>query len=408
MEKINNLMEIKPQLDCAAGFDIHKEKIQACYYVRDKVHEIKEYNTFTSDLLRLRDDVLKLEIKDGIMESTGVYWVALCSILMAADIKVHVVNAKFVKNMPKEKTDKRDAQFLCKALVNGQIRDSYVAPESQREFRNLCRERTKDTQHIDQAQNRIVKILESRNIKLRSVVKNMNTLTAKDIVRALSEGETDIEKLIKLCRGKVKKKVDLMRKALQGILTPHDRAALKRLLGDMAHYEKNITEIEAEIKTHTDKISPQLIKELDNITGVSKQSTEIILAEIGDKVDAWGNEDQLAAWTGTAPGNNETANKQRPAGRRGGNRYLRTALVQMAWAAIRTKNSYWKAIFAYYSRRMPVKKAIMIIARKLVRIIYKVIKGIRTYKDYGAEYFIKHLKERMEQKRNHNISLIVK
>lgn len=146
MNNNNNLMEIKPQLERAAGFDIHKETIKVCFYVRDKVHEIKVYKTFTNDLLRLRDDTLNYGIKDGIMESTGIYWYALCSILTEAGVKVHVVNAKFVKNMPKEKTDKKDAQWLCKQLVNGQIRDSYVAPEDQREFRNLCRERTKNTQ----------------------------------------------------------------------------------------------------------------------------------------------------------------------------------------------------------------------------------------------------------------------
>ena len=408
MNNNNNLMEIKPQLERAAGFDIHKETIKVCFYVRDKVHEIKVYKTFTNDLLRLRDDTLNYGIKDGIMESTGIYWYALCSILTEAGVKVHVVNAKFVKNMPKEKTDKKDAQWLCKQLVNGQIRDSYVAPEDQREFRNLCRERTKNTQSIDQTLNRIVKILESRNIKLRSVVANMQTLTAMDIVKALSEGETDIEKLVKLCRGKVKKKAGLMREALQGILTLHDRASLKRLLGDIAHYKKNITEIEAEIKTHTDKINPKLIEELDAIAGISKKSTEIVLAEIGSKVDAWSSADQLAAWTGTAPGNNETADKKKPAGRRGGNKYLRVALIQIAWSAVRTKNSYWKAAFSYYSRRMNVKKAIMIIARKLVKVIYKVIKGIMQYKDYGAEYFIKHLQERIQQKRSHSISLVVK
>lgn len=408
MDTYNNIMDIKPQLERAAGFDIHKETIKACFYVRNEVHEIKEYKTFTSDLLHLRDDMQKYGIEEGIMESTGVYWYALCSILTEAGVKVHVVNAKFVKNMPKEKTDKKDAQWLCKQLVNGQIRDSYVAPEDQREFRDLCRERTKNTQRIDQTLNRIVKILESRNLKLLSVVSNMNTLTAMDIVKALSEGETDIEKLVNLCRGRVKKKIDLMREALQGILTPHDRAALKRLLGDIEHYKENIKQIEAEIKNHTDKINPKLLEGLDAIAGVSKKSTEIILAEIGSRVDAWPSPDQLAAWTGTAPGNNETADKKKPAGIRGGNKYLRTALIQIAWSAIRTKNSYWKAAFSYYSRRMNVKKAIVIIARKLVKVIYKVIKGVKQYKDYGAEYFIKRLTERLELKRNHNISLIVK
>jgi transposase len=231
----------------------------------------------------------------------------------------------------------------------------------------------------------------------------MSTLTAIDIVKALAQGETDIEYLVSLCKGKVQKKKELMHKALQGVLTKEDRNALKRFLGDIVHYEQNITEIEAEIKTYTDKIDPQLIQNLDDIAGISEKSTEIVLAEIGHRVDAWETADKLAAWTGTAPGDNETADKKKPSGRRGGNTYLRTALIQVAWAAIRTKNSYWRALFAHLSRRMHVKKAIVVIARKLVKVIYKVIKGTKQYVEYGAEYFIER-QEQLRQMRNHKIT----
>ncbi len=392
-------MDIKPQLDRAAGIDVHKEKLMVCFYVRDQVYEVKEYGTFTSDLYQLRDDLLRHKIPDVLMESTGVYWVALCAILTTAEIKTHVVNAYFVKNMPKEKTDKKDAKWLCKLLVNGQIRDSYIAGEDQRAFRDLCRNRMKYSHQITQAQNRILKVLEGRNIKIRSVVSNMNTQTAKNIVKALSEGETDAEKLVSLCLGKLKKKKELMRKALQGVLTEHDCDSLKMLLTDIAHFENNISVIEQTIKKHTDKINPQLIKNLDDIAGISQKTAEVILAEIGDNVDAWETADKLAAWTGTAPGNHETANTKKYVGRRSGNTYLRTAMVQTAWSVVRMKNSYWRALFSHLNKRMHVKKAILIIARKLVKVIYKVLKGVMTYKEYGAEYFIARLQERLQQKR---------
>lgn len=396
-------MDIKPQLERAVGIDVHKEKLTVCFYVRDQVYEVKEYGTFTSDLHQLRDDILHHKIADVIMESTGVYWMALCAILTSAEIKTHVVNAYFVKNLPKEKTDKKDAKWLCKLLVNGQIRDSYIAGEDQRSFRDLCRNRTMYSHHITQTQNRMLKILERRNIKIRSVVSNMNTQTAKDIVKALSEGKTDSESLVALCRGKLKKKKELMRKALQGILTSHDCSVLSMLLTDIAHFENNIVSIEQEIKKHTDKINPQLIKNLDDIAGISQKSAEIILAEIGDNVDAWATADKLAAWTGTSPGNHETANTKQYVGRRSGNNYLRTAMVQTAWSVVRMKKSYWRALFSHLIKRMHVKKAIMIIARKLVKVIYKVIKGVITYKEYGADFFIKRLQQRLLQNRNHNI-----
>ena len=396
-------MEIKPQLDSAAGIDLHQEKLSCCFFVKDKLFEVKDYGTFTEDLQLLKDDCLRHKIPEVIMESTGVYWIPLCAILTDAGIKVHVVNGKFVKNMPKEKTDKKDAKWLCKLLVNGQIRDSFIAPVEQQAFRDLCRNRKKYTNHITQTRNRMSKVLDRRNIKLANVMSNLHTKTAVSIIKALSQGETDIEKLVSLACGKLKFKKEELRKALQGVLTPHDRNMLKMYLNDIAHFEQNIAMIEEEIKKHVDRVNPQLVKNLDAIAGVGKESVEIVLAEIGDNVDAWENADKLAAWTGTAPGNNETANKQKNAGRRSGNKFLLTSLVQIAWAAVRTKNSYWQALYWHLRKRLIEQKAIMVIARKLIKIIYKVIKGTMTYKDYGREYFLVHIQEKLVQKRNHNI-----
>jgi transposase len=301
--------------------------------------------------------------------------------------------------MPKEKTDKKDARWLCKLLVNGLVRNSFVVSEEQRAFRDLCRMRTKYRNHIGQATNRIVKNLERRNIKLRSVVSNMKTKSAMDIVKAIARGETDMEKLLSLCRTKLKKKKEEMRKALTGLITPHDRMMLQQLLDDITHYQKQIDAIDIKIKEHTSRVNQQLVENLMQIRGIGPQSTEIILAEIGSNVDAFANEDKLAAWVGLAPGNKESAGKAYYAGRRDGNIYLRTALLQVAWAAVRCKNSYWSALYYHLTRRMHRNKAIVVIARKLLRIIYKVIKGTKTYTEYGGDYFIKHLQERQQAKK---------
>lgn len=396
-------MNIHPQLMRACGIDIHKNKVSICYYISNQEEKVKVYGTFTQELEQIRDDIISHQIKDVIMESTGVYWIALCSLLMGAGMNVKVVNPKFIKNMPKEKTDKKDARWLCKLLVNGLVRNSFVVSEDQRAFRDLCRMRTKYRNHITQSQNRIVKNLERRNIKLRSVVSNMDTVSAMEIVSAIAAGETDIEKLVSLCRTKLKKKKKEMRKALVGVITPHDRRMLQGLLDDIAHYRKQIKNIEEQIKEHTEKINEELIKNLREVKGIGEQSTQIILAEIGDNVKPFASPDKLAAWVGVAPGNKESAGKTYYSGTRKGNVYLRTVMIQVAWAAVRTKNSYWRALYYHFTRRMPIKKAIVAIARKLVRLIYKVINRTKTYVEYGADYFHQHLQERLAQKRNHNI-----
>ena len=142
-----------------------------------------------------------------------------------------------------------------------------------------------------------------------------------------------------------------------------------------------------------------MLSNLREIRGIGEQSTEIILAEIGSNVDAFANEDKLAAWAGLAPGNKESAGKSYYSGRRDGNVYLRTALLQVAWSAVRCKNSYWRALYYHLTRRMHKSKAITAIARKLLRIIYKVIKGTKTYTEYGGDYFMQRLQERLLKRR---------
>jgi transposase len=405
METTNDSMIIKPQLTRAAGLDIHKNRIVVCYYIAGERQEIREYETFTEDLEKIRDDMLSFGIKDALMESTGVYWIALSSILLSAGIRARVVNARAVKSLPKEKTDRKDATWLCKILVNGTVKHSYIAGDEQRTFRELCRQRAKYGQHLIQTRNRIAKLLERRNIKIRSVMSNLHTKTAHDIINALADGETDLDKLVLLCRGKLKKKKEQMRKALNGVLKPDDRFLLKRLQMDITHFDNQVCEIEKQITQHTDKVSDDLIKNLKEVSGVGKQSVEVILSEIGDNVNPFASADHLAAWTGLAPGNYQTADKVKAISTREGNKHLRNALVSVAWGAVRTKDSYWRALFAHLHKKMHHNKAIVVVARKLLKVIYKIMKGVYTYKEFGAELFIQHLQDRLQQKRNHNILL---
>ena len=399
-------MNIRPQLERACGIDIHKDKVSVCFYISKELEEVKEYGTFTEDLQKIRDAMLAHQIKDAIMESTGIYWIALYCVLTKAGIRVRVVNAKFVKNMPKEKTDRKDAKWLCKLLVNMMVRASFVASEEQRSFRDLCRMRMKYSNHITQSHNRIVKTLERRNIKLRSVASNMDTKVVANIVNAIANGEGDIEKLVSFCKGKMKKKKDQMRKALQGVITPHDRMMLRQLLDDIAHYRKHIADLEQEIAKHTALVNPGLIEALQEVKGIGPVTTDIILAEIGDNVNAFESCEKLAAWVGLAPGNHESSDKKKNARTREGNKHIRTTMLQVAWAAVRTKNSYWRALYYHLSKRMLRKKAIVAIARKLIRIVYKIISGqIKQYQEYGDQYFIQRMQERLAQKRNHNITL---
>src|SRR6185503_9605816 len=107
-----------------------------------------------------------------------------------------------------------------------------------------------------------------------------------------------------------------------GVLTAHDRLMLLGLLDDIAHYQKQIKKMDEQIGAHTDKINQDLIQNLRQVKGVGEQSTQIILAEIGDNVQPFATADKLAAWVGLAPGNKESAGKKFYSGTREGNKYL--------------------------------------------------------------------------------------
>src|ERR1043165_360194 len=210
-------VRILPQIDKACGFDMHKDKI--VLFISDKEgnnQQLCEKTTFTEDLLWIRELLVKEQVKHCVMESTGVYWMSLFDILNRAGINVVVANPQQVKQIPKRKTDRKDARWLCTLLLNGLVRPSFIPDAAQRQIRDLCRYRTKRIHELNRLANCIVKELEKSNIKIRSVVSSITTKTAMSLVRLLREGEGTLEKLKAVCHKRIRAKGILLDKALKG------------------------------------------------------------------------------------------------------------------------------------------------------------------------------------------------
>jgi transposase len=389
MNKPNYEVKLMPQLEKACGLDLHKDKIVG--FISDKEgnqQELTEYGTFTDDLLRIKDWLLTHDIQYCLMESTGVYWIGLYNVLTEAGIQVVVANPLHIRQIPKRKTDRKDARWLCTLLLNGLARQSFVPDAIQQRLRDLCRNRLFYTQSQTKTTNRIVKILERANIKIRSVSSMIATKSTLEIIRLMAAGENDIEKLLTCLRGKLKSKKENMRLALKGVLSESDRQILGLLLADYDHAEKQKQQIE--------KITKEVIKEryqeiyelLQEISGVGPKGAEIIIAEIGDNMQQFPSADHLTSWVGVAPGNNESAGKARTVGTKKGNKYMRVAMVTIAWGAVRTKDSYWKALFEHFRKRMKAQKAIIAIARRMLKVIYKVIDQKIKYQEKGINHFL--------------------
>jgi len=382
-------VNILPQLDKACGLDIHKDTIIS--FISDKFgknQSIREFGTFTEDLKELVQCIKDAGVEHCIMESTGIYWITLYHMLTEAGISVVVANPMHIKQIPKRKTDKKDARWLCMLLLNGLVRPSLIPDITQHELREYCRSRLHYIQQRSQALNRIVRILERANIKIRSVVSNIHTKSSMEIIRLIVEGETDINKYIACCRGRLKKKIPQMKKALQGRLTEADRNMLIMLLGDMDHIDKNLRLLEQQIQKIITEHYAKPVELLQNISGIGQLSAQNIVSEIGRDMEKFPTADHLTSWTGLAPGNHESAGKRKSVSTKKGNKYLRTVMVAVAWGAVRTKNSYWRCLFELLKKRMKVQKAIIVIARRLLKVVYKTLKENTIYNEGGIELFL--------------------
>lgn len=295
------------------GIDVHKKVIVASISGEGVESETRTFRTFTDDLESLRNWLKERGIRHVAMESTGIYWRPIYNIL-EFDFEILLVNARHIKNVPGKKTDKKDSEWICKLLLSGLLRGSFIPPRPIRELRDLSRYRRKITQQISSEKNRLQKVLEDGNIKLSSVVSNMSGKSATMIVEALIEGEDDPEKLFSLCHGRLKSKEREILAAVKGQLTEHHKFMLKAIKKSILEKESIIEELSQEIEKRLSKedLSSD-VELLQSIPGVGKEGAESMIAEIGNDMERFPTQKHLASWAGLAPGNNESAGKKKVA-----------------------------------------------------------------------------------------------
>jgi transposase len=373
------------RLQRAAGIDSHQSTFKVAVCIEGEAPVINTFPTFTEDVLQLRDFLISYSIKDVIIESTGIYWHFLYHALTEAGMKVVVVNPFTVKQNPKLKTDKLDAIWLGRLLMNGMVEPSIIVSEQQASLRELTRQRLHYTQQMTHIKNKIIRVLESCNFKIMSVISNISTKTGMKLVNKLSKGITDKDELIACCHHSViKRKGELLGKALTGRLTINHQHQLALYLKDLMHVEKQKAEVNAAIKSLFTEEQNQKIKKLDEVEGIATESAEVIMAEMGISIESFKNEDSAVKYAGLAPGVHESATKKVIVKCHPGNKYLRTAMVQVAWAAVKNKKGYWWAVYQNLKKSRGSKKAIIAVARRLVKVIYRILVHQHNYEKWEA------------------------
>ena len=394
-------------IERAAGLDVHQETVVACVLIgkpgERPAKVVRTFRTMTRDLEALREWLLSLGVTHVGMESTGIYWKPVYAVLEGS-FELIVGNARHIRNVPGRKPDVKDAEWIADLVRHGLIAKSFVPPPALRELRELLRYRRKLVDSQAAERNRLLKLLETANVKLASVVSDVFGVSGRAMLRALIAGTASPEAMADLAKGQLRRKRADLVLALEGRVEEHHRFLLGMQLGRLEAAEMDIAALDRRID---EKLEPYRAAHalLMQIPGVDWVVAAVLIAEIGVDMSVFLSVYHLASWAGVCPGNHESAGKQNSGRARNGNVHLRTMLVGAAISASRTRGSYLKDKFYRLRARRGGLRAALAIAHKILVAAYHMLANGVGYRDLGEAYLdqigerrtIANLKRRLER-----------
>jgi transposase len=385
-----------------AFLDVHRDTVMVCARLPgdggSRREEVAEFGTTTSQLLTLADWLVERQVELVGMEATGVYWKPVHWILEDAIERVWVINARHMRNVPGRKTDVADAQWGAQLLEHGLVRPSFIPPRPTREQRDLTRYRKSVIQERGRESQRLHKVLEDAGVKLSSFTSKVLTKSGREMIDALIAGQRDPHVLAEMAKGRMRAKIPQLQDALDGRFNEHHARLCAAMLARIDHADVTIDELTAQIEKLLDP-HEAAVALLVGIPGVSYRTAQVILAEIGTDMSRFPTAGHLASWAGMCPGNNESAGKHHSGRTRHGSTWLRTALVEAAQAAGRSKNTYLAAQYARIRGHRGPGRAAVAVGHSILVIAWHLLSTGEIYNDLGGDYFDKRHNSTARQKR---------
>ncbi len=411
----------------AAGLDIGAAEIYACVPEGRAEESVRVFRTFTVDLYALADWLVACQAETVAMESTGVYWIPIYEILEARGFKVHLINARQLKNVPGRKTDVLDCQWIQQLHTYGLLQASFRPDEEicalrayARHRDNLIRYRSAHIQHMQKA-------LHLMNVQLTNVISDITGATGMAIIRAILRGERDPQQLARYRNEHCAKSEAEIAKSLEGNYRPEHLFALKQAVELYDFYNQQIAacdkELEARYAAFTPRvdIDAQPLKplkrkgnkpegnapdfdlrsylyqmagvDLTRIDGIKALTAHNILSEIGLDMSKWPTVKHFTSWLCLAPYRDISGGKTLRSGTKKTKSRANKAFRMAAYALTQSDS----ALGSFYRRmraRHGAEQAIVAAAHKLARLVYHMLKYREEYVDPGSGYYEAKYRER--------------
>jgi len=372
-----------------AGLDVHKDTVVACMRIAqggEVDREVRTFKTTTQDLLALSDWLASRGCTHIVMEATGIYWKPVWHVLGDGEFELLLANPAHVKNVPGRKTDVNDATWLAELMAHGLVRGSFVPDNPTQEMRGLLRTRKQFVRERVSHVQRLQKALEDANIKLDSVISDIMGVSGRRMIEALAAGESNPLTLAGLADRRLRASPQQLCDALRGRVTRHHRFLFALHLRHLDALDSAIGTIDQEIEADLEPFRTA-VQQLSTIPGVAALAAQGIVSEIGTDMSRFPTCGHLVSWAGMCPRNDESAGKRRSNRMRKGAPWLKTLLIQSAWAAVRRKDSYLQAQFQRIRARRGPKKAIGAVAASILSAAYHMLKDGTFYRDLGPDHF---------------------